>query len=200
MRWPRKASISRDIAVGRALISRVTADNGKRSWHTARRSSSTTENPRNVGTLDKEGPQRGHRPRRRARLRRRDAAADPGEPTTGSSKTRSSRPSAAARPSRLRPWRRSGSRAAPSKRPRLKNTDIVEELNLPPVKIHCSVLAEDAIKSAIEDFRKRRAVAQRGACEARRGLKAWRVAQGSQSGAGVVGPAARPCRGSARAE
>lgn len=34
----------------------------------------------------------------------------------------------------------------------IKNTDIVEELSLPPVKIHCSVLAEDAIKSAISDY------------------------------------------------
>ena len=34
----------------------------------------------------------------------------------------------------------------------IKNTAIVEELNLPPVKIHCSVLAEDAIKSAITDY------------------------------------------------
>ncbi len=34
----------------------------------------------------------------------------------------------------------------------IKNSDIVEELALPPVKIHCSVLAEDAIKAAIEDF------------------------------------------------
>jgi nitrogen fixation protein NifU and related proteins len=39
----------------------------------------------------------------------------------------------------------------------IKNTQIVEELNLPPVKIHCSVLAEDAIKSAIADFRAKRA-------------------------------------------
>ena len=39
----------------------------------------------------------------------------------------------------------------------LSNTKIVEELNLPPVKIHCSVLAEDAIKSAIADFRKKQA-------------------------------------------
>ena len=37
----------------------------------------------------------------------------------------------------------------------IKNTQIVEELNLPPVKIHCSVLAEDAIKSAIEDYKKK---------------------------------------------
>ena len=35
----------------------------------------------------------------------------------------------------------------------IKNTDIVEELSLPPVKIHCSVLAEDAIKAAINDYR-----------------------------------------------
>src|ERR1700749_5293854 len=39
----------------------------------------------------------------------------------------------------------------------IKNTQIVEELNLPPVKIHCSVLAEDAIKSAIADFRAKQA-------------------------------------------
>jgi nitrogen fixation NifU-like protein len=37
----------------------------------------------------------------------------------------------------------------------IKNSQIVEELNLPPVKIHCSVLAEDAIKSAISDYRKK---------------------------------------------
>ena len=37
----------------------------------------------------------------------------------------------------------------------LKNTQIVEELNLPPVKIHCSVLAEDAIKAAIADYKKK---------------------------------------------
>ena len=35
----------------------------------------------------------------------------------------------------------------------IKNTEIVEELSLPPVKIHCSVLAEDAIKSAINDYK-----------------------------------------------
>ncbi len=37
----------------------------------------------------------------------------------------------------------------------IDNMDIVEELSLPPVKIHCSVLAEDAIKSAINDYRKK---------------------------------------------
>jgi len=39
----------------------------------------------------------------------------------------------------------------------LRNSQIAEELNLPPVKIHCSVLAEDAVKSAIEDYRKKQA-------------------------------------------
>jgi nitrogen fixation NifU-like protein len=38
----------------------------------------------------------------------------------------------------------------------IKNTQIVEELSLPPVKIHCSVLAEDAIKAAITDWKKRK--------------------------------------------
>jgi nitrogen fixation NifU-like protein len=37
----------------------------------------------------------------------------------------------------------------------IKNTDIVQELNLPPVKIHCSVLAEDAIKAALADYKKK---------------------------------------------
>ena len=38
---------------------------------------------------------------------------------------------------------------------RISNTDIAKELTLPPVKIHCSVLAEDAIKAAIEDYNKK---------------------------------------------
>jgi nitrogen fixation NifU-like protein len=40
---------------------------------------------------------------------------------------------------------------------KVKNTDIAEELELPPVKIHCSVLAEEAVKGAIEDYRAKRA-------------------------------------------
>ena len=38
----------------------------------------------------------------------------------------------------------------------IKNTEIVDELSLPPVKIHCSVLAEDAIKSALRDYKEKR--------------------------------------------
>jgi nitrogen fixation NifU-like protein len=42
----------------------------------------------------------------------------------------------------------------------LQNTDIVKELSLPPVKIHCSVLAEDAIKGAINDYRRKNNIAR----------------------------------------
>lgn len=42
----------------------------------------------------------------------------------------------------------------------IKNTQIVEELSLPPVKIHCSVLAEDAIRAAISDYKQKNAIAE----------------------------------------
>jgi nitrogen fixation NifU-like protein len=45
----------------------------------------------------------------------------------------------------------------------IKNTDVANELNLPPVKIHCSVLAEDAIRAAVADYRKKRAPAAKPA-------------------------------------
>ncbi|MCI0528364.1 MAG: Fe-S cluster assembly scaffold IscU [Nitrospira sp.] len=43
---------------------------------------------------------------------------------------------------------------------KIKNTDIVNELHLPPVKIHCSVLAEDAIKAALSDYQRKQAEKQ----------------------------------------
>jgi nitrogen fixation NifU-like protein len=43
---------------------------------------------------------------------------------------------------------------------KIRNTEIVEELSLPPVKIHCSVLAEDAIKAAIADYKRKQEAAQ----------------------------------------
>ena len=43
----------------------------------------------------------------------------------------------------------------------LKNSEIVEELNLPPVKIHCSVLAEDAIKAAIADYKSKQETSEK---------------------------------------
>ena len=45
----------------------------------------------------------------------------------------------------------------------IKNTQIVEELKLPPVKIHCSVLAEDAIKAAVSDWKQRKTGSDEGA-------------------------------------
>ncbi|QET02230.1 MULTISPECIES: Fe-S cluster assembly scaffold IscU [Cupriavidus] len=45
----------------------------------------------------------------------------------------------------------------------IKNTQIAEELALPPVKIHCSILAEDAIKAAVEDYKKKHAGAEQQA-------------------------------------
>ena len=45
----------------------------------------------------------------------------------------------------------------------IKNTDVATELNLPPVKIHCSVLAEDAIKAAIADYKKKQGVSAKAA-------------------------------------
>ena len=48
----------------------------------------------------------------------------------------------------------------------IKNMDIVKELSLPPVKIHCSVLAEDAIRAAIGDWKKKQEVAKPVAVEA----------------------------------
>ena len=43
----------------------------------------------------------------------------------------------------------------------IKNTEIVEELSLPPVKVHCSVLAEDAIKAAIRNFQEKQSVPEK---------------------------------------
>jgi len=54
---------------------------------------------------------------------------------------------------------------------KIKNTDIVQELNLPPVKIHCSVLAEDAIKAALADYKKKAGQSEEpGPCPKRRSV------------------------------
>jgi nitrogen fixation protein NifU and related proteins len=50
----------------------------------------------------------------------------------------------------------------------IKNTEIAQELSLPPVKIHCSILAEDAIKAAISDYRKKHGLAPVEAVEAKK--------------------------------
>jgi nitrogen fixation NifU-like protein len=48
----------------------------------------------------------------------------------------------------------------------IKNTQIAEELSLPPVKIHCSILAEDAIKAAVEDYKKKHGAQAKPAAKA----------------------------------
>jgi nitrogen fixation protein NifU and related proteins len=47
----------------------------------------------------------------------------------------------------------------------IKNTQIAEELSLPPVKIHCSILAEDAIKAAVEDYKKKHGIDEKAAAK-----------------------------------
>ena len=116
------------------------------------------ENPRNVGTLDKEdaavgtglvgAPACGDVMRLQLRINpETDVIEDAKFKTFGCG-------SAIASSSLVTEWVKG---KTVSEAMELKNTQIVEELNLPPVKIHCSVLAEDAIKSAIADFRKKQA-------------------------------------------
>jgi nitrogen fixation NifU-like protein len=115
------------------------------------------ENPRNVGTLDKDDPNVGTglvgAPAcgdvMRLQIRVNDAGVieDARFKTFGCG-------SAIASSSLATEWIKGKSIDAAET---IKNVDIVNELNLPPVKIHCSVLAEDAIKSAIADYRKKQA-------------------------------------------
>ena len=145
-------------------------------------------NPRNVGSLDKSDPQRRHRHGGRARMRRRDEAADQGERRKpASSKTPSSRRSAAAAPSPVPRWPPNGCKGKTvDEALAIKNTDIVNELSLPPVKIHCSVLAEDAIKAAIADYRKKKAMIHRGTQSTREYVEVsalpclWRASRGGK--------------------
>jgi nitrogen fixation protein NifU and related proteins len=60
----------------------------------------------------------------------------------------------------------------------IKNTDVANELNLPPVKVHCSVLAEDAIKAAVADYQKKRGVAPTVTPDTIRGDRSDLVAKG----------------------
>ncbi len=121
-----------------------------------------TENPRNVGTLDKDDPHVGTglvgAPACGDVMRLQIRVTDDGVIEDAKFKTFGCG-SAIASSSLATEWLKGRSLEEAEK---IKNTDIVEELNLPPVKIHCSVLAEDAIKSAIEDFRKKQS-AKRGA-------------------------------------
>ncbi len=113
------------------------------------------ENPRNVGTLDKEDPNVGTglvgAPACGDVMRLQIKVGDGGVIEDARFKTFGCG-SAIASSSLATEWLKGRTLEEAE---RIRNTDIVEELNLPPVKIHCSVLAEDAIKSAIEDFRQK---------------------------------------------
>lgn len=115
------------------------------------------ENPRNVGTLDKEddsvgtglvgAPACGDVMRLQIQVDESGVIMDAKFKTFGCG-------SAIASSSLATEWIKGRNIDEAEK---LSNTQIAAELNLPPVKIHCSVLAEDAIKSAIEDYKKKRA-------------------------------------------
>jgi nitrogen fixation NifU-like protein len=115
------------------------------------------ENPRNVGTLDKSDPTVGTglvgAPACGDVMRLQIKVGDGGVITDAKFKTFGCG-SAIASSSLATEWLKGKTVDEASQ---IKNVDIVNELNLPPVKIHCSVLAEDAIKSAIEDYRHKQA-------------------------------------------
>ena len=119
------------------------------------------ENPRNVGTLDKEDPTVGTglvgAPACGDVMRLQIKVNDEGVIEDAKFKTFGCG-SAIASSSLATEWIKGKS---VDEAETIKNVDIVNELNLPPVKIHCSVLAEDAIKSAIADYRSKQA-AKRG--------------------------------------
>ena len=111
------------------------------------------ENPRNVGTLDKADPNVGTglvgAPACGDVMRLQIRVGDDGRIADAKFKTFGCG-SAIASSSLATEWLKG---KTIDEAETIKNTQIVEELNLPPVKIHCSVLAEDAIKSAIADYK-----------------------------------------------
>jgi nitrogen fixation NifU-like protein len=119
-----------------------------------------TENPRNVGTLDKNDENVGTglvgAPACGDVMRLQIKVGDDGKIADAKFKTFGCG-SAIASSSLATEWLKGKSL---DEAEAIKNTQIVEELNLPPVKIHCSVLAEDAIKSAIADYRAKKAAKQ----------------------------------------
>ena len=111
------------------------------------------QNPRNVGSLDKDADNVGTgvvgAPECGDVMKLQIKVSDDGKITDAKFKTYGCG-SAIASSSLATEWLKGTSVEAAAE---IKNTQIVEELSLPPVKIHCSVLAEDAIKAAIDDWR-----------------------------------------------
>jgi nitrogen fixation protein NifU and related proteins len=121
------------------------------------------ENPRNVGTLDKEDPNVGTglvgAPACGDVMRLQLKITDGGMIEDAKFKTFGCG-SAIASSSLVTEWVKGKTVADAQK---ITNQQIARELSLPPVKIHCSVLAEDAIRAAIEDFRRKQAARAAGA-------------------------------------
>ena len=113
------------------------------------------ENPRNVGTLDKDDPKVGTgmvgAPACGDVMRLQIKVGDNGVIEDAKFKTYGCG-SAIASSSLVTEWMKGKTLDEASA---IKNTDIADELALPPVKIHCSVLAEDAIKAAIDDLKQK---------------------------------------------
>jgi len=114
------------------------------------------ENPRNVGTLDKDDPDVGTglvgAPACGDVMRLQIKVSDQGIIEDAKFKTFGCG-SAIASSSLITEWVKSKTVEEAEK---ITNKEIVEELSLPPVKVHCSVLAEDAIKAAINDWRQKK--------------------------------------------
>ena len=113
------------------------------------------ENPRNVGTMDKNDPSVGTglvgAPACGDVMRLQVKISDDGKIEDAKFKTFGCG-SAIASSSLVTEWVKG---KTVDEALQIKNTDIVKELSLPPVKIHCSVLAEDAIRAAISDWKKK---------------------------------------------
>ena len=118
------------------------------------------ENPRNVGTLDKEDPNVGTglvgAPACGDVMRLQIKVSDEGIIEDAKFKTFGCG-SAIASSSLVTEWVKG---KTVDQAMTISNKDVAKELSLPPVKIHCSVRAEDAIKAAIEDFKKKRQARQ----------------------------------------
>lgn len=121
-----------------------------------------TDNPRNVGTLDSNDPNVGTglvgSPACGDVMRLQIKVSDDGTIEAARFKTFGCG-SAIAASSLATEWIQGRSLDAAAE---VKNSAIAEELNLPPVKLHCSVLAEDAIRMAIADYRKKQAAKAKG--------------------------------------
>ena len=113
------------------------------------------ENPRNVGSLDKEDPNVGTGMvgapacgdvmKLQIKVDKKGVIEEAKFKTYGCG-------SAIASSSLITEWVKGKSVEEAAK---IRNTEIASELSLPPVKIHCSILAEDAIKAAVEDYKKK---------------------------------------------